>query len=90
MQVPEAGLMIYTDYPTYGFSPKKHRPVSFRLAGDARLKARLMVVKTGPSKLPEITLSLNGSKEQLNGKKVTGGNLEFEVPGHAEIKVNWK
>ena len=49
-----------------------------------------MVVKTSQSKLPEIRLSLNGSKEQLNGKKVTGGNLEFEVPGDAEVKVNWK
>jgi hypothetical protein len=34
MQVEGAGFMIYTDYPTYGFSPKKHQPAIFRLAGD--------------------------------------------------------
>lgn len=89
MQVEEAGFMIYTDYPTYGFSPKKHRPVNFRLAGDGRLTARLMIVKTGQAKLPEVTVTVNG-KDKLTGKKVEGGNLEFAVPGDAEIHVDWK
>lgn len=90
MQVPEAGLMIYIDYPTYGFAPYKHQPVSFKLAGDGRLRCRLMIVKTGTDKLPEITLTLKKSKETLKGKKVAGGNLEFEVAGDSEIHVNWK
>ena len=90
MQVQEAGLMIYTDYPTYGFSPKKHRPVNFSLAGDGRLNCRMMIVKAGKDKLPEITARIKGSKEPLPGKKVTGGNLEFEVPGNAAVTINWK
>jgi hypothetical protein len=90
MQVKEAGLMIYTDYPTYGFSPKKHRPVNFKLAGDARLKARLMLVKTGKDKLPDVTVTVKGLKEPLKGKKVADGNLEFEVAGNAEIHIDWK
>lgn len=90
MQVVKAGLMVYSDYPTYGFSPKKHRPVTFRLAGDGRLNCRLMIVKTGRSKLPDVVVTVNDSKEPLNGKKVAGGHLEFEVPGDSSIKVDWK
>jgi hypothetical protein len=89
MQVEEAGFMIYTDYPTYGFSPKKHRPATFRLAGDGRLACRLMLVKKGKSKLPDLTVSVNKSKEKLQGKKVPGGHLEFEVAGNSEIHINW-
>jgi len=89
MQVEEAGLMIYTDYPTYGFSAKKHRPASFRLAGDGRLTARLMIVKTGHKKLPELRVILN-KKEELKSKPAAGGNLEYEVPGDAELQIDWK
>ena len=89
MQVEEAGFMIYTDYPTYGFSPKKHRPATFRLAGDGRLACRLMLVKTGKDKLPDVTVSVNKSKEKLQGKIVPGGHLEFEVAGNSEIHINW-
>ncbi len=90
MQVEGQPFMIYTDYPTYGFSPKKHRPANFRLAGDARLNARLMLVKTDKGKLPEFTVSFKGSKEQLKGKKIKEGHLEFLVPGDSEIHIDWK
>jgi hypothetical protein len=89
MQVNEAGLMIYTDYPTYGFSPKKHRPVSFRMAGDGRLGCRLMVVKMGKDKLPELTVRVKGIPEPLKEKKVAGGHLEFQVRGDSEVHINW-
>jgi hypothetical protein len=89
MQVPEAGLMIYTDYPTYGFAAKKHEPVRFRLSGDGRIVSRLMVVKTGKKALPEISLNVKGSKEPLKGKRVKDGNLEFSVPGDAEVIIKW-
>lgn len=90
MQVKEDNLMVYTDYPTYGFSPEKHRPVKFTLAGDGRFTSRLMVVKTSKSKLPDITVTVNGNKEILKGKKVAGGHLEFEVPGDSHVRVDWK
>jgi hypothetical protein len=88
MQVDEAGFLICTDYPTYGFSPKKHKPAIFRLCGDGRLSSRLMIVKSGKSKLPEITVTQN--RKAIEGKKVSGGNLEFEVAGDAEIHIDWK
>lgn len=90
MQVEEAAFMIYTDYPTYGFSPKKHKPVIFRLAGDGRLNCRLMVVKSGKRKLPEMIVTINDDKEPLKGRKVAGGHLEFEVAGNSKININWK
>ncbi|MES2275204.1 MAG: hypothetical protein V4592_04225 [Bacteroidota bacterium] len=88
MQVPEAGLMIYTDYPTYGFSARKHRPVNFKLAGDGRLTTRLMIVKTGKAKLPNLTVKCN--QEIIKGKPAAGGHLEFAVAGNSEIHIDWK
>jgi hypothetical protein len=90
MQVEEAGLMIFTDYPTYGFSPKKHRPAKFRLAGDGRLESRLMLVKTDKGRLPEFSVQIAGTKTPLKGKKTATGQLEFTVPGDSEIHINWK
>ncbi|MDR6941988.1 hypothetical protein [Mucilaginibacter pocheonensis] len=88
MQVPDAGLMIYTDYPVYGFAPKKRPPVKFRLAGDGRITSRLMVVKTG-DKLPDIEVIVKGQQEPLKGKPAKGGHLEFLVPGNAEVTIKF-
>ena len=90
MQVDGQPFMIYTDYPTYGFSPKKHRPAKFKLAGDARMSCRLMLVKTGKGKMPEFMVTQKGSKELLTGKKTKEGHLEFTVRGDSEIHINWK
>jgi hypothetical protein len=90
MQVEGQPFMIYTDYPTYGFSSPKRRPANFKLAGDARMSCRLMLVKTDKGKMPEFMVTLKGSKELLKGKKVKGGHLEFIIPGDSEIHINWK
>jgi hypothetical protein len=89
MQAKDAGLMVYTDYPSYGFSSRVSSPLRFRLSGDGRLTSRLMIVKTGKDKLPEVTVTIKGSKTSLKGKSVSGGNLEYEVPGDAAIEIKW-
>jgi len=88
MQVDGQPFIIYTDYPTYGFSPKKHRPAKFKLAGDGRLDCRLMLVRTDKGKMPAFTVTAAG--EALQGKKTKEGHLEFMVPGDSEIHINWK
>lgn len=90
MQVEGQPFMIYTDYPTYGFSPKKHRPAKFRLAGDARMDARMVLVKTDKGKMPDFSVTINGTKEDLKGKKAKDGHIEFTVPGDSEIYISWK
>ena len=90
MQVEEADLMIFTDYPTYGFSPKKHRPAKFRLAGDGRLECRLMLVGTGKGKLPKFSVRLNSSTDDVKAKKTKAGHLEYIIPGDSEVYINWK
>ena len=89
IRVPGKPFMIFTEYPVYGFSPKKRNPVHLRLAGDERLTCRLMIVKTGKDKLPEIKVTANKGDE-IKGKKATGGHLEFEVKGDQQIKIDWK
>jgi len=90
MQVKEEPFMIYTDYPTYGFSAQKHRPANFKLAGDSRLAARVMLVKTDKGKMPEFAVRFKGNKENLKGKRTKEGHLEFIVPGDSEIHIDWK
>jgi hypothetical protein len=90
MQIDGQPFMIYTDYPTYGFSPKKHRPANFRLAGDGRLNSRLMLVKTDKGKMPDFSVTVKGGKEKLKGTKTIEGHLEFTIPGDSEINIKWK
>jgi hypothetical protein len=89
MQVDGQPFMIYTDYPTYGFSPKKHRPAKFKLAGDGRLNCRLMLVKTSKGKMPDFLVTIAKTKECLKGKKTREGHLEFTVAGDSEIHISW-
>jgi hypothetical protein len=90
MKVEGQAFLIYTDYPTYGFSPKKHRPANFKLAGDGRLTSRVMLVKTDKDKMPVFSVTLKGTKEAIKGKKTKDGHLEFIVAGDSEIHINWK
>src|ERR1700712_2320897 len=64
MQVPGEPFMIYTDYPTYGFSAKKHRPAKFKLAGDGRLSCRLMLVKGPKGTMPDVMVNVQGTKQR--------------------------
>jgi hypothetical protein len=89
MQVDGQPFMIYTDYPTYGFSAKKKRPAIFKLAGDSRLNCRLLLVKTGKGKLPDFKVTVNGGKENLKGKPTKDGHLEFILPGDSKIRIDW-
>lgn len=88
MQVDDQPFMIYTDYPTYGFSPKKHRPANFKLAGDGRLDARLLIVKKDKGKMPEF--QVKAGKKLIKGTKTKDGHLEFIVPGDSHIHIDWK
>jgi hypothetical protein len=81
-------LMIYADYPFAGYTEKKGKPVEFTIVGDQRLTCRMVVVKTGRRKIPELRVEIKG--ELLKGKQVTGGNIEFTVPGNSKVKITIK
>jgi hypothetical protein len=89
MQVEGQQFMIYTDYPTYGFSPNKKKPAKFKLAGDPRLSCRLLLVKIGDDELPDLNVTVNGKKEALKGQTIKGGHLEYKLPGDSEIRITW-
>ncbi len=89
IRIPGHSFMIFTDYPAYGYSATKRRPAKFRLAGDGRITCKLMIVKTGRAKLPEIYVTANG-KRLDPGKKISHGNIAFEVQGDSAISIDWK
>ncbi|QQL48745.1 hypothetical protein [Mucilaginibacter ginkgonis] len=87
MRVPGDHFMIFTDYPSYNFSAKKSSPAHLRLAGDGRLNCRIMLIKTDKTKLPEVRVLAN--RKEVACKKVEGGNLEYTVPGDAQVSITW-
>ncbi|MDO3628604.1 hypothetical protein [Mucilaginibacter sp. BT774] len=90
MRVPGEEFMIFSDYPTCGFSSEKHNPARFKLAGDARINCRLMLVRTGKGELPDFTVTINSNKEGLKGRKTREGHLEFMPAGDSEVHISWK
>jgi hypothetical protein len=89
LKVPEEDFMIYVDYPTSGFHAKAGKNINFRILGDKSLNCRLMVVKTGRSKLPEIMVSAKGNVPPKK-RVVEKGNLEFILSGDQQVQLSWK
>jgi hypothetical protein len=87
IRIPDQPFMVFTDYTFYKVSTRKKDHLHIRLAGDNRLSCRLMVVKTGLDKLPEVKVSVN--QKPIDSKKGKGGHLEYLMPGNAEITINW-
>jgi len=87
MHVKSEEFMVFTNYPTKNFSAYKSKPVKFSLAGDERLTAQLLLLKTGQKKLPVFKVKVNGKLTM--GKPANDGRLEYCVPGNAEIIINW-
>jgi hypothetical protein len=85
--VPGEDFMVYVDYPTSDFTAEKGRPISFRLIGDPRIQCRMMLVKTGRSKIPEYDVRVNEQKEPLKASPVENGNLEYIIPGNSTVTI---
>jgi hypothetical protein len=84
--VPGEDFMIFVDYPTSGFKARKGAPVSFKILGDRHLQCRLVLVRMGKA-LPEFKVM---SKNELTGRTIKGGHLEYMVNGNSTIKISWK
>jgi hypothetical protein len=88
MQVPGEEFMVYVDYPTSRFNAQKGKPIVFNVLGDSRIGCRMMLIKTGKQKLPEVIITVNGDKKPLKGKKVADGNMEYEISGDSLIRIS--
>ena len=87
LRIPDKEFMVYVDYPTSGYNAVKGKGINFKVLGDGRLECRLMLVKTGRKKLPELTVSIKGREEPLKGKPVEGGNIEYIIRGNSDIRI---
>ncbi|TSJ36360.1 hypothetical protein FO440_22915 [Mucilaginibacter corticis] len=85
-QVPGEEFMIYLDYPTGSFKHSRGE-IYLKVKGDERLECRLLVIKNGKKKLPE--LSVKNQNAELPGKKVKNGNIEYTVPGNSSLAIKW-
>ncbi|AOM78872.1 hypothetical protein [Pedobacter steynii] len=87
LQIPGLPFLIYTDYPTSGFSAVKGKNIQFKVLGDDRLNCRLMLIKTAKKKIPEFNIQVKGQKEPLKAKPAPLGNLEYSIPGGSIITI---
>lgn len=88
LQIPGKPVMIYTDYPTYGFNAQKGKNISFKIAGDGRICCRMMLVKTTQNKIPGFQVFLKGQKKTLKANRAIEGNLEYLIPGDSTITIH--
>lgn len=89
LQVPGEEFMVYIDYPTSGFRARKGQNIKFSVLGDETLTCRMMIVKTGKSKLPEFELMLSSKKEPMKAVVVKDGNIEYTIKGNQQIRIRW-
>ena len=90
LYVPGEEFMVYVDYPTSGFTARKGQNIHFGILGDERLTCRLMIVKTGKTKLPEFEVSGSRSKKPFQANAVGDGNIEYTVNGNQQIQIRWR
>jgi hypothetical protein len=92
MLIPGEEFMVYADYPATGYRVGKGRTrsVSFSLLGDERLVCKVMVVKQGKAKLPEFSVTADGSKKNIEGKKIKNGHMEYLLRGNQQVRISWK
>lgn len=89
-QIPGTKFMLYVDYPVSDFKVQKGKRASFKVSGDEKLNCRMMIVKTERDKLPELLVTDEKQKDQVKGKSVKNGNMEYILRGNQQIRISWK
>ena len=87
VQVPGADYLVYVDYPTSDFKVQKGKTIRFNVIGDREMTCRMMLVKTGQSKIPDLKVLVDGNPELIIGNKVKDGNMEFSIPGSCSVEI---
>lgn len=80
------GLMIYSDYPVFGFRKSK-RALTFRVEGSDKMPCRIIISGTGKKPLPKYYVAVkskHGYTETNAEKKGV-----FTVCGGAHVRIKW-
>jgi hypothetical protein len=92
--VPGEDFVVNCSYPVRDYAVKKagaHRGVMrFQAEGDSRCTCHVRVIATKYKPLPKITVRRDGLRKAVKGTLTSFGYLEYEIPGDAAVKVEWK
>lgn len=88
-KVKDHDFMIFVDYPIGGFSAKKERKLSFHIKGDGRIMCRMAIVAGAKEKLPAFTVKIKRLKEAIEGKRMKGGHMEYQLCGCDSVEITW-
>ena len=87
-RVPGEEFMIFTEYPVEPISNKKGKEVAFLVRGDERMTCKLMIIKTGSSKLPAFKVRVGEQLEVLEGR-VNDKHTQYTVRGNQKVKISF-
>jgi hypothetical protein len=93
-RVPDEPFNIHCNYPTTSIDIVQRRRrghADLQLAGDGRCRSHVRVVPDNANLLPELHLStrVRGRWQVREGVLADLGYLEWEVPGDANVRVEW-
>jgi hypothetical protein len=91
-QVPGNGFIIACDYPLREMQVqgKALGRASFQLEGDHRCRCHVRITAENFDPLPEVRLFVGTGRKLTKGRLTKFGYLEYEVPGDARIRLEWK
>jgi hypothetical protein len=88
--VKDKRLRIFTDYPVINFREEKNKSVIFRTTGSKELTCRLLILKQGDLKLPDLVVYTGTIKQIVSGRRTKQGDIEYTIRGSQLIKITWK
>lgn len=57
--------------------------------GEKQLLCRMMLIKTGKSKLPDFKVIVKGHKDPMKGINAKNGNFEYQLSGNQQVTISW-
>ena len=88
-RIPGEEFVVHCDVPVRNFELRPGK-VSFRAEGDRRCTCHVRIVAQNFTPLPEVRVTRLDTKKQVKGVLTRFGYLEFELPGNAAVRVNWR
>lgn len=90
-QVPGGEFWVYADYPAAHFKYSSKHTLTLTLKGSDMLTCRLIIINKGKELPKDLTLQTRQGRTRhtLPSKRLSSGDLEFEVAGNQQILISW-
>ncbi|AEV85159.1 hypothetical protein ACWT_4137 [Actinoplanes sp. SE50] len=88
-RIPEAGLLVFTDYPIAAFTVGTGR-ATLRVTGDARFTCRLLLIPDDPDRTPQVSVSDAADGGLVPADRTSEGYLDHRLRGDQAVIIRWQ